>query len=133
MTMEQVRRTLFPAFIGELDNIDQNQETGSMGDPYLDGLLEAYKGGISRRQVVISFTKWMHGFNVEDVTRDLVYLMKEVNEAMEAHLLATPQDTAEELADVAIYCYGISQMLGIDLEKTIEAKMAYNRERDYQS
>lgn len=133
MTMEQVRRTLFPAFIGELDNIDQNQETGSMGDPYLDGLLEAYKGDISRRQVVISFTKWMHGFNVEDVTRDLVYLMKEVNEAMEAHLLATPQDTAEELADVAIYCYGISQMLGIDLEKTIEAKMAYNRERDYQS
>lgn len=133
MTTEQARREYYPAFIGALDCIDKHCRFNSMGVPYLDDLLRDYQRGISRRQVVISFTKWMHDFNVTDVSKDLVYLMKEVNEAMEAHLLATPQDTAEELADVAIYCYGISQMLGIDLEETIVAKMAYNKERNYQN
>lgn len=38
----------------------------------------------------------------------------------------------EELADVAIYLLGISEILGIDLEQEILKKIEKNRKRVYQ-
>jgi len=35
-------------------------------------------------------------------------------------------ETKKELADVLIYCLDFCVMLGVDVEKLIEAKMAYN-------
>ena len=38
----------------------------------------------------------------------------------------------EELADIAIYLLGLSEILGIDLADEIEEKMKINLEREYQ-
>lgn len=37
----------------------------------------------------------------------------------------------EELADIAIYLLGLSEILGIDLGSEIEKKIAINQEREY--
>jgi hypothetical protein len=38
---------------------------------------------------------------------------------------------AEELADVAIYLMGLSEIVGVDLQKEVERKMAINEKREY--
>lgn len=42
------------------------------------------------------------------------------------------QNIGEELADVAIYLLGISEILNIDLGTEIEKKIAINRKRKYE-
>ena len=41
-------------------------------------------------------------------------------------------DLGEELADVAIFLLGISEILGVDLQSEIEKKIKVNSERQYQ-
>ena len=41
------------------------------------------------------------------------------------------EDLGEELADVAIYLLGISEILGFDLEKEILKKIEINSKREY--
>lgn len=45
--------------------------------------------------------------------------------------LIVKNDLGEELADVAIYLLGISEILGIDLEKEILYKINNNVHREY--
>lgn len=70
------------------------------------------------------------GFNVTDVNMEFCLLYGEVGEAYEAWR-KKHGDVAEELADVAIYLLGLSEILGIDLESAIEAKMKVNNDREY--
>ncbi|MCL2388356.1 MAG: hypothetical protein FWC89_12550 [Defluviitaleaceae bacterium] len=70
------------------------------------------------------------GFNVTDIYREFCYMQMELSEAIEAYAKKKP-DLGEELADVAIYLLGLSEILGIDLEKEILAKMAKNEQRQY--
>ncbi|KUK49674.1 MAG: Pyrophosphatase [Parcubacteria bacterium 33_209] len=42
-------------------------------------------------------------------------------------------DLGEELADVAIYLMGLSEMLGFDLEEEIAKKVVKNEKRKYES
>jgi MazG-like family len=69
-------------------------------------------------------------FNVTDVPLEFCYLSGEVAEAFEAYRkdLAT---IGEELADIAIYLLGLAEILHIDLESAIDAKMAKNAARTY--
>ena len=57
-------------------------------------------------------------------------LYGEVAEAYEAYL-KKHDNLGEELADVAIYLMGLSQMVGLDLQEEIEKKMAINEKRNY--
>ena len=41
------------------------------------------------------------------------------------------EDVGEELADVAIYLLGLSEILGIDLEDEIQKKVYKNAKREY--
>lgn len=123
------RRALVPAFLELVQSADTHQY--HTGENFINELLASRQDGISVRQAVISFTKWMHGFNVSDPEKDLQYLRGEVDEAEEALLYKTPEDFVEELADVAIYCYGIAQMLDLDLDKAIDKKIKYNLTRVY--
>ena len=41
------------------------------------------------------------------------------------------EDLGEELADVAIYLLGLSEILGIDLEDEIQKKVYKNSKREY--
>ena len=71
------------------------------------------------------------GFNVTDVNVEFCLLYGEIAEAYEAW--KKKQDTVgEELADIAIYLLGLSEILGVDLASEIEKKMKINREREYQ-
>ena len=71
------------------------------------------------------------GFNVTDVNKEFCLLYGEVSEAYEAWR-EKQDDVGEELADVAIYLLGLSEILGVDLASEIEKKMKINQERSYQ-
>ena len=70
------------------------------------------------------------GFNVTNVEQEFCFLHEEVSEAYRAYRKKLP-DLGEELADVAIYLFGLAQILGIDLEQEILRKMEKNKNRTY--
>lgn len=70
------------------------------------------------------------GFNVTDVFKEFCYTYGELSEACEAYL-KKKDDLGEELADVALYLLGLSEILGINLEKEILNKMEKNEKRKY--
>ncbi len=74
--------------------------------------------------------KIKHGFNVTDVPKEFCYLYGEVAEAYDAYL-KKKDDLGLELADIAIYLLGLSEILGIDLKDNIEKKMEINAKRKY--
>ncbi len=86
---------------------------------------------LSAVQKAVYQNKLDKGFNVTDVNVEFCLLYGEVAEAYEAW--KKKQDTVgEELADIAIYLLGLSEILGVDLASEIEKKMKINREREYQ-
>ena len=72
------------------------------------------------------------GFNTTDVNKEFCLLYGEVAEAYDSWR-KNKGDVGEELADVAIYLMGLSEMLGVDLASEIENKMQINREREYKN
>ena len=86
---------------------------------------------LSAAQKAVYQNKVDKGFNVTDVNVEFCLLYGEVAEAYEAW--KRKQDTVgEELADIAIYLLGLSEILGVDLASEIEKKMKINREREYE-
>ena len=70
------------------------------------------------------------GFNVTDIYKEFCYTYGELSEACEAYL-KKKDDLGEELADVVLYLLGLSEILGIDLEKEIINKIEKNEKRQY--
>lgn len=71
-----------------------------------------------------------HGFNTTDLNLEFCLAYGEMAEAYQAWLKSKP-DLGEELADVMIYLLGISEILGIDLEKEVLHKIDKNSKRVY--
>lgn len=72
------------------------------------------------------------GFNTTDVNKEFCFLYGEVGEAYEAWR-KKKEDLGEELADIAIYLMGLSEMLGFDLEEEIKNKNSKNEKRVYKN
>lgn len=72
------------------------------------------------------------GFNTTDVNKEFCLLYGEVSEAYDAWK-KKKDDLNEELADIAIYLMGLSEMLGFDLADEIEKKVAKNEKRVYKN
>ena len=70
------------------------------------------------------------GYNLTDIYLEFCYLQEEASEAFNAYHKKKP-DLDLELADVAIYLFGLSELLGIDLEQAILRKFHKNSERKY--
>ena len=70
------------------------------------------------------------GFNTTNVELEFCLLYGEVAEAFDAYR-KKKDDLNEELADIAIYLLGISEMLGYDLEDEIVKKVLKNKKRVY--
>jgi NTP pyrophosphatase (non-canonical NTP hydrolase) len=70
------------------------------------------------------------GFNVTNIELEFCLTQGELAEAYEAYRKKLPT-AGEELADVAIYLYGLAEILGYDLDKEIEKKVEKNRKRIY--
>ncbi len=76
--------------------------------------------------------KVQKGFNTTDVNKEFCLLYGEVAEAYEAWR-KKKDDLGEELADIAIYLMGLSEMLGFDLEDEIIKKVSKNKKRVYKN
>lgn len=85
---------------------------------------------LSEMQKKVYQNKLDKKFNVTDVPMEFCYLYGEVAEAYDAYLKGK-SDLGEELADVAIYLLGLSEILGFDLKEQIENKMKKNEKRKY--
>ena len=85
MSLESERRVMFPGFYKTVAEIKEGAQPTSTGDAHLDALLWSARMGFSNRQLIISFTKWMHGFNVTDVDVDFTLLQGELEEAVDAY------------------------------------------------
>ena len=72
------------------------------------------------------------GFNTTDVNKEFCLLYGEVSEAYDAWK-KKKDDLNEELADIAIYLMGLSEMLGFDLDDEIEKKVLKNEKRIYKN
>jgi NTP pyrophosphatase (non-canonical NTP hydrolase) len=72
--------------------------------------------------------KTAKGFNTTDVPMEFCLLHGEISEAFDAWRKGRP-GVGEELADTAIYLLALAEMLGIDLQDEIEAKMTKNASR----
>lgn len=70
------------------------------------------------------------GFNVTDINKEFCLTYGEVSEAYEAWR-KKKDDLGEELAEVAIYLLGLSEILKIDLEDEILKKVYKNSKREY--
>ena len=69
-------------------------------------------------------------FNVTDIYMEFCYAYGELAEACDAYI-KKKDDLGEELADVVLYLLGLSEILGIDLEKELLDKIAKNEKRQY--
>lgn len=87
-------------------------------------------GDIKKLQKEVYQNKLNKGFNVTDVNKEFCLTYGEVAEAYDAWRKKKP-DLGEELADVAIYLLGLSEILGIDLEEEIGKKVYKNSKREY--
>ena len=83
-------------------------------------------------QKVVYKNKVDKGFNVTDINKEFCLLYGEVAEAYEAWI-KKKEDLGEELADIAIYLLGLSEILGVDLTPEIENKIEINQEREYKT
>ena len=72
------------------------------------------------------------GFNTTDVNKEFCLLYGEVSEAYDAWKKKKDY-LNEELADIAIYLMGLSEMLGLDLADEIEKKVSKNEKRVYKN
>ena len=70
------------------------------------------------------------GFNTTDINKEFCLLYGEVGEAYDAYRKGK-DDLGEELADIAIYLLGLSEILGKDLEEEIKNKVQINKNRKY--
>lgn len=87
---------------------------------------------IAKIQKRIYQNKLNKGFNVSDINQEFCLLYGEVAEAYEAYR-KKDAGLGSELADIAIYLLGISEILGIDLEREIERKIEINEKRQYKN
>lgn len=131
MTREEYRRSLLPSFKEAVRKVQQGEPAPQFQESYLNTLMQSAQEGVSERQLIICFTKWIHNFNTGNAYQDFMYLKGELYEAQDALLWETKEAFMKELADVVIYCYGIAQECGFDMDKVIEEKMAYNIQRKY--
>lgn len=74
--------------------------------------------------------KLAKGFNTTDVPLEFCLLNSEVAEAFDAWRRDRP-GVAEELADIAIFLFGLAEMVGADLQEAVEAKLTVNAARVY--
>lgn len=87
---------------------------------------------LKKLQKAVWQNKINKGFNTTDVNQEFCFLYGEVSEAYDAWR-KKKADLNEELADVAIFLLGLSEMLGFDLEEEIKKKVSKNEKRVYKN
>jgi len=73
--------------------------------------------------------KIKRNFPTNDIIHEFSLLKDEVKEAEE--VLTNPEKLKSELADLGIYLISLARISGIDIEKAIEEKIEYNKNRTH--
>lgn len=133
MTLEQERRAILPEFRKAVACIEEGGTVPVFEDTYLNTLLKGYVSDTSARQVLIGLSRWVNGRNVSDAVDGFAEMVDRMAKVLRAHAEYKELDTVEELADIAICCYSIAQMVGMDLDTVIDSKIAYHFYHDGQS
>ena len=95
-------------------------------------IIEVINMNMKEVQKQIWQNKLNKGFNTTDVNKEFCLLYGEVGEAQDAWK-KKKDDLGEELADIAIYLMGLSEMIGFDLEEQILKKVSKNEKRVYKN
>lgn len=95
-------------------------------------IMEVINMNMKEVQKQIWQNKLNKGFNTTDVNKEFCLLYGEVGEAYDAWK-KKKDDLGEELADIAIYLMGLSEMIGFDLEEQILNKISKNEKRVYKN
>src|SRR3989338_9268386 len=85
---------------------------------------------LKKLQKEVMQNKLDHGFNTTDIALEFCHAYEELAEAFNKFKKNQP-GVAEELADVAIFLLGMSEILGFDLEKELVTKVEKNKNRQY--
>ena len=85
---------------------------------------------LDEKQKEIIQNKINHGWEIGNITQEFCLMYGEVAEAFDAYL-KHKDDLGSELADIAIYLMGLSEMLGFSLQEEIVKKMEINAKRKY--
>ena len=86
---------------------------------------------LKKLQESIYNLKKERGYNLKDIYLEFCYLQEEASEAFNAYHKKKP-DLDLELADIAIYLLGLSEMLGVNLQDAILKKHHINNNRKYE-
>ena len=86
---------------------------------------------LKKIQETIYKNKVEKGFNVTDINKEFCLTYGELAEAYDAWK-KKKDDLGEELADVAIFLLGLSEILGFNLEDEIQKKIYKNSKRKYE-
>lgn len=105
-----------------------------MADEKLSAVLAGATGrsdtGIRDAQAKAWANKVAKGFNTTDIPMEFGLLYEEIGEAFSAWRKGRP-DLGGELADVAIFLFGLAEMTGVDLAAEVLEKLAVNEARSY--
>ena len=71
-----------------------------------------------------------NGFNTTDIAQEFCRAHEELSEAFKKYN-QDEKGVGEELADVAIFLLGISEIMGFDLQNEILQKIEKNKKRKY--
>lgn len=99
--------------------------------PPARSLLHEESGSLAGIQAAAWANKVAKGFSLTDVPLEFCLLQREASEAFEAW--RRQGDVGSELADVVIFAAGLAQILGIDLQAEVAAKLAVNAARTYRA
>lgn len=87
---------------------------------------------LNQKQKEIIENKKKHGWELGNINLEFLLLYGEVAEAFDAYNKNFARsELGSELADIAIYLLGISEMLGFSLSDEINKKMEINSHRIY--
>ncbi|NKC60423.1 hypothetical protein HED34_10690 [Vagococcus fluvialis] len=86
---------------------------------------------LKKYQKLVYENKVQKGFNVANIETEFLLIYGEIAEAFEAYKKNEMANLGEELAEVAIYLLGLSEILGIDLDEEIAKKIEINQNRKY--
>ncbi|MFT7016093.1 MAG: NTP pyrophosphatase (non-canonical NTP hydrolase) [Candidatus Paceibacteria bacterium] len=87
---------------------------------------------LKQLQKEVYANKVKKGFNTTDIAQEFCRAYEELSEAFKKYN-QDEEGVAEEVADVAIFLLGISEIMGFDLEDEITKKVQKNKERKYDS
>lgn len=85
---------------------------------------------LQQLQKEVYTNKLEKGFNTTDIALEFCRAHEELSEAF-AKYNKDEDGVGEELADVAIFLLGISEIMGFDLQSEILAKIEKNKKRKY--